>query len=192
MGGPAERIPAEFVPTLFHKRGAVAAALSAATTAAEVAVIVAQRNAIKNSSVNSGGSSSGGTTTGQRVITGYSTGGYTDSASSDHKAVGIVHANEWVAPAWMVRSNPVTFANLESYRKSGSHGRTGSAAKGFADGGYTGQQGGVEIYPADVEALVYAAISRAMADGTIRANVVYQDITAKKNQLDRFNSQTSR
>ncbi|MBO7586107.1 MAG: peptidylprolyl isomerase [Bacteroidales bacterium] len=26
MGGPAERIPAEFVPTLFHKRGAVAAA----------------------------------------------------------------------------------------------------------------------------------------------------------------------
>jgi Peptidyl-prolyl cis-trans isomerase (rotamase) - cyclophilin family len=26
MGGPAERIPAEFVPTLYHKRGAVAAA----------------------------------------------------------------------------------------------------------------------------------------------------------------------
>ena len=172
--------------------GAVAAALIAATTAAEVAVIVAQRNAIKNSSVNSGGSAGASVSTGNRVISGYSTGGYTDSAASDHKAVGIVHANEWVAPAWMVRSNPVTFANLESYRKSGSHGRSGSATKGFSDGGYTGQQGGVEIYPADVEALVYAAISRAMADGTIRANVVYQDITAKKNQLDRFNSQTSR
>ena len=172
--------------------GAVAAALIAATTAAEVAVIVAQRNAIKNSSVNSGGSSGASVSTGNRVISGYSTGGYTDSAASDHKAVGIVHANEWVAPAWMVRSNPVTFANLESYRKSSSHGRTGSAAKGFADGGYTGQQGGVEIYPADVEALVYAAISRAMADGTIRANVVYQDLKSKENQLGRFNSQTSR
>ena len=67
----------------------------------------------------------------------------------------------------------------------------GNAARGFADGGYTGQQGGVEIIP-DVEGMVYAAISRAMADGTIRADVVYQDITAKKNQLDRFNSQTSR
>ena len=172
--------------------GSIAAGIIAANTALEIGIIIAQRNAIKNSSVNSGGSAGASVSTGNRVISGYSTGGYTDSATSDHKAVGIVHANEWVAPAWMVRSNPVTFANLESYRKSGSHGRSGSAAKGFADGGYTGQQGGVEIYPADVEALVYAAISRAMADGTIRANVVYQDLKSKENQLGRFNSQTSR
>ena len=172
--------------------GSIAAGIIAANTALEIGIIIAQRNAIKNSSVNSGGSAGASVSTGNRVISGYSTGGYTDSAASDHKAVGIVHANEWVAPAWMVRSNPVTFANLESYRKSGSHGRSGSAAKGFADGGYTGQQGGVEIYPADVEALVYAAISRAMADGTIRANVVYQDLKSKENQLGRFNSQTSR
>ena len=122
--------------------GPILAALVAATTAAEVATIVAQRNAIKATSVNSTStvgvsSSSPNIETGTRTMTGYSEGGFTDSASSDAKPVGIVHANEWVAPAPLVRKNPVLFRNLENYRLASGFGRHGSMGRGFADGGYT-------------------------------------------------------
>ena len=107
-------------------------ALIAATTAAQVATIIAQRNAIKNQSVATSGSSSSASS-GARVATGYSEGGYTRSAASDSQEVGVVHANEWVAPAAMVRAEPITFARLESRRRSGNY-RSGLA--GYADGGY--------------------------------------------------------
>lgn len=107
-------------------------ALIAATAAAQIATIVAQRNAIKNSTVATSGSSSSASS-GARVATGYSEGGYTRSAASDTQEVGIVHANEWVAPAAMVRADPITFARLESRRRSGNF-RSGLA--GYADGGY--------------------------------------------------------
>lgn len=112
--------------------GAVSAALIAATTAAQIALIVAQRNAIMNSSV--GSSASSASAMGQRTVTsGYSEGGYTDRKANDFQEVGVVHANEWVAPAAMVRANPLMFASLESMRKSGNYGNSG--IRGFADGG---------------------------------------------------------
>ena len=112
--------------------GAVSAALIAATTAAQVALIIAQRNAIMNSSVSSSASSSS-TSMGQRTVTsGYSSGGYTERSENDFQPVGVVHANEWVAPAAMVRANPLMFASLESMRQSGNY-RSGVA--GYADGG---------------------------------------------------------
>ena len=112
--------------------GAVSAALIAATTAAQIALIVAQRNAIMNSSV--GSSASSASAMGQRTVTsGYSEGGYTDRKANDFQEVGVVHANEWVAPAAMVRANPLMFATLESMRKSGNYGNSG--IRGFADGG---------------------------------------------------------
>lgn len=113
--------------------GAVFAAIVAATTAAEVASIIAQRNAIKNASVSSSGSSA--PSSGTRGMTGYAEGGYTE----DHTTVTTIgeRGTEWVAPHWMVRQNPTTFANLERYRRAGSGGRSGSMARGFADGGYT-------------------------------------------------------
>jgi hypothetical protein len=49
-------------------------------------------------------------------------GGYTKKDSSNSRAVGVVHANEWVSPAWMTKS-PVTgpmISQLETIRKSGS------------------------------------------------------------------------
>lgn len=113
--------------------GGIMAGVIAATTAAQVAVIVAQRNAIMNASVDTSSSSSP-KQIGQREVTGYEEGGYTSSAASDSTAVGIVHANEWVAPAAMVRANPVVFARLESARKS-MHRKSG--LDGFADGGMT-------------------------------------------------------
>lgn len=174
--------------------GAVFAALIAMTTAVEVASIVAQRNAIKNMSVNNSGSSSA--KTGKRTVNGYAEGGYTE----DHTTLTTVgeKGREWVGPAWMVRQNPVMFANLERYRKTGSHGRSGSISKGFAEGGFTAsnpaQAGSVDaaFNMSDLEAAVEAAIRRTMADGAIRAFVVRKDITELDNQTNRFKSMTSR
>ena len=173
--------------------GAVFAAIIAATTALEVATIVKQRNAIKNTSVGGGGSSSA-PKTGERKMTGYAEGGYTE----DHTTLTTVgeKGREWVGPAWMVRKNPVMFANLERYRKSGSHGRSGSMSRGFADGGFTPGKGGgpSAAMPAqiDIEAAVEAAIRRVMDDGAIRAYVVRKDIEELDAQTLKFKKLGSR
>lgn len=120
----------------FAQLGPIAAAAMATvvdlTTAAEIATIVAQKNAIMNTTVNSSGSA--GAQQGARMPTGYSSGGYTTEASNDYQEVGVVHANEWVAPASMVRSNPIVFRRLEMARKKGT---PVSGVGGFADGGMT-------------------------------------------------------
>ena len=103
------------------------------TTAAQVATIIAQRNAVLASSVSGAGSSQ--PSVGERVPTEFSDGGYTARRSNDYEAVGIVHANEWVAPAAMVRANPITFATLENMRRSGNF---HSGAAGYANGGTVG------------------------------------------------------
>jgi hypothetical protein len=175
--------------------GAVMAAIVAATTAMEVATIVQQRNAIKNSSVNSSSSSSYSPNTGTRTITdGYAEGGMTEG----HTTLTTVgeRGPEYVIPNWMVRREPVMIANLERYRRTGSHGRSGSIRRGFAEGGYTdpsitsGLGSGISM--ADMELAVENAINRSLANGHIRAFVVLQDINDTENQLKRFKSQTTR
>ena len=104
--------------------------LIAATTAMQIASIVAQRNALKNQTLDSSSSSVRTRT----VVDGYSEGGYTPRSSDDLKPVGVVHANEWVAPASMLRSYPMLFSGLEKLRQ----GRTSAVpALAFASGGYT-------------------------------------------------------
>ena len=175
--------------------GAVAAALIAVTTALEVATIVQQRNAIKNASVSSSGSSSA-PKTGQRVMTGYSEGGETPWAPSDDTPVGIVHANEYVIPAWMKRREPVLIENLERYRKAGSHGKKGSASQGFADGGDTGMPvtngrrsrrngGGFRTY-------VKATVMDLFESGAIRVVLVRKDLSELDDQDAKFKEITSR
>ena len=174
--------------------GAVFAALIAVTTAAEVASIIAQRNAIKNMSVNNAGSSS--MKTGTRTINeGYAEGGYTE----DHTTLTTVgeRGREWVAPHWMVQKHPVHFANLERYRKAGSHGRSGSMSTGFADGGFTagntsGNLASNAVNISDIELAVENAINRSLANGHIRAFLVRQDLTDMDNQTKRFKSMTNR
>ncbi len=171
--------------------GAVAAALIAATTAAEIATIVAQRNAIKNA--GSGGFL-GSHNARQRAITGYGEGGFTGNAVSDKQAVGVVHANEWVAPAWMVRENPVVFTSLERYRKRAGHGYGNGV--GFADGGYT--TGNVIVNTSgsttssDIEKAVYNGIRDALKNGWFRGYVVRKDIRELDVQDLRMKRQTSR
>lgn len=175
--------------------GAVMAAVIAGTTAAEVATIIAQRNAIKNATVASSGGSGGsgaGAATGQRTVTGFSGGGYTPTDRSDSRAVGIVHANEWVAPAWMVRRNPGQFADLERYRRTGQHAHVRAA--GFAEGGYTGngKDATLKLDTTGLSAAVGAAVGQAMRENPVRSYVVRNDITELDNQDQRFNKQTSR
>ena len=172
--------------------GYVLAALVGVTTAAEIATIVAQRNAIKNASVSNTNSSS--VKTGQRTVTGYAEGGYTE----DHTTLTTVgeRGTEWVAPHWMLQKDPVTFANLERYRKAGSHGRSGSVRRGFADGGYTNPSGqsamAAQATPeVDWQAMrEFNAIMRYCAENGLF--VKYGDILIAKEKMNNFKSQTSR
>ena len=176
--------------------GAVMAAVIAGTTAAEVATIIAQRNAIKNASVSGGGGGGGSTpNTGTRTVTGYSDGGYTDNAASDNKPVGVVHANEWVAPAWMVREDPVRFADLEHYRRTKQHSRVRGTGSSFAEGGYTGggaNQNTIVIDTKGMQQAVANAVGDAIRSTPVRSYVVRNDIKELDDQDARFKKQTSR
>ncbi|MBQ4206464.1 MAG: hypothetical protein II662_07395, partial [Bacteroidales bacterium] len=176
--------------------GAVFAAIVAATTAAEVATIIAQRNAIKNASVGGGGGGgSSAQQTGTRTVNGFSGGGYTDSDASDSKPVGVVHANEWVAPAWMVREDPVKFADLERYRRTRQHSRARGAGSGFAEGGYTGGgtvQNNIVIDAKAIGTAVADAVGDTLAKKPLRSYVVRNDIKEIDDQDARFKKQTSR
>jgi hypothetical protein len=174
--------------------GAVFAAIIAATTALEVATIVQQRNAIKNASAGGGGGG-GSVKTGERKVTGYAEGGYTE----DHTTLTTVgeRGTEWVAPHWMLQKDPVTFANLERYRKAGSHGRSGSMKRGFADGGYTNASYGPSAMAAQATLDVdwqamrdFNEIMRYCAENGLF--VKYGDILIAKEKLNNFKSQTSR
>ena len=174
--------------------GWVLAGLIAASTAAEVATIVAQRNAIKATSVGGGGSSSV-PKTGERKMTGYSEGGETPWAASDNTPVGIVHANEYVIPAWMKRREPRLIADLERYRKAGSNGRSGSMSRGFADGGHTSTPAGYSpssaLQEIDFQTMrEFNDIMRYCAENGLW--VKYGDILIAKGKYDNFKKQTSR
>lgn len=175
--------------------GGIIAALIAATTAAEVATIVQQRNAIKATTLSNASSGGSSLQNGQRVVTGYAEGGYTEN----HTTLTTVGEKgvEFVAPHWMVKENPVLFANLESYRKSRSQGRSGSQERGFADGGFSGKapsptQDAKALTRADIEEAVEAAMSKAMQNGKLRAVVQYGDILIAENKNKYFKKQTSR
>lgn len=174
--------------------GAVAAALIGVTTVAEVATIIAQRNAIKNTSVSSSGSVSA-PKTGQRKMTGYAEGGYTEG----HTTLTTVGEKgvEYVIPHWMVQRNPVMVANLERYRKAGSHGRSGTVQHGFADGGYTtpsqSQPAGVAPVSQDVDWQAmreFNAVMRYCAEHGLF--VKYGDILIAKDKMNNFKNQTTR
>lgn len=157
--------------------GGIMAAIIAATTVAEVAAIVAQRNAIKNASVASSGSAN--TQVGKRTVAEFSEGGYTERSANDYQEVGVVHANEWVAPAAMVRANPVMFASLEQMRQSGQY-RSGVA--GFADGGQAGTNAPASVGTIDNELLqrVYDIMAKLEASLPLKAYTVLSDINAKQ------------
>ena len=121
---------------------------------------------------------------GQRTPTGYSEGGFTENRSNDYEPVGIVHANEWVASAAMVRAMPVTFARLEAVRRYGNY---KSGITGFADGGFVSESKGpapVQQTGLNLEGL-NAAIDKfaSTVERPIRAYTLLSDVNAAQ-ELD--------
>ncbi|MBQ3844427.1 MAG: phage tail tape measure protein [Bacteroidales bacterium] len=173
----------------------VVSALIAATTAAQVATIVAQRNAIKNSSVNTSGSTSTGNQNyGDRVITGYKQGGYTDPNADEDEIVGVTHGQEYVIPKWLVKRERVMVRNLEEYRKTG-HRPKAFSGNGFADGGYTtpptNAGSGSDQKMMDSLNKLEKAINK-MVDEGVPSFMSYKQFNDFINQHNRFKKITSR
>ena len=169
--------------------GGVMAALIGVTTAAEVATIVAQKNAIMNTTASSSG---GSASTASRIPTGFSKGGYTGSAANDYQEVGVVHANEWVAPAAMVRANPIVFRKLERARKAGT---PVSGVAGFADGGMTSGASDLTETVSAVDAGLIGELNgmlRHIVENGIPAYVLLSDINAKQALQQEIKSITSK
>lgn len=166
--------------------GAIAAVFIGATTGVQIASIVQQRNALK-SSLSSGGSNSSSNS--KVSVKGYSDGGFTDKDPSDNTPVGVVHANEWVAPASMVRSNPLVFASLEKERKK-KYSIMSPKANGFASGGYTsaGKNNGGNIN--ELFIMILAEI-RALKDKPWKGYVVSSEFNAVKEVEDRLKKEGS-
>lgn len=177
--------------------GPVMAAIVAATTAAQIATIIAQRNAIMATSVSSSGSgSSSGTTSGQRTVVGMKDGGFAGSDPSDNTPMGIYHANEYVAPAWMVRREPILFRNMEQYRTSGH--RPKSFTSGMKEGGYATSPTATPMSgDFDTKALnetlakVNATMEKMMAEG-VQSFMVYDQFKDFTDTRNRFKKITSR
>ena len=125
-------------------------------------------------------------------MTGYAEGGYTEG----HATLTTVGEKgvEYVIPNWMVRKNPVMVANLERYRKAGSHGKSGSVSRGFADGGFTTPTDDVVTAQSNlaIEAAVYNGIRAALEGEWLRAYLVRKDLSEIDAQDNRFKKQTAR
>ena len=155
--------------------GAAMTGLIAATTAMQVATIVAQRNALKNQTLDSSSSSVRTRT----VVDGYSEGGYTPRDPDDLRPVGVVHANEWVAPASMLCSYPMLFSGLERLRL----GLTDRIpALPYASGGYTSahpDQGAAYNKALEDVAAALRAVNERMSQ-PIQAYTVLSQLQAKQ------------
>lgn len=165
--------------------GAIAAVFIGATTGVQVASIVQQRNALKSSLSSESGTSSSNS---KVSVKGYSDGGFTDKDPSDNIPVGVVHANEWVAPAVMVRSNPLVFAKLEKERQK-KYSIMSHRANGFASGGYTSDNN----KSGDINQLFLMMLAeiRALKDKPWKGYVLTSEINAVRDLEDRIKKEGS-
>ena len=152
--------------------GAIAAAMLTATGIAQVISAKAERDKIKNLQPKSSASKVG---TAERVVSGYSDGGYTGNGKRLEVA-GVVHRGEYVVPQPIMGDPRVVDAvnMIEAIRRQrvyqGDGGNSLPKGRGFATGGHTGASGG--------ELAVAASELRAVTEAVkqLRAYVVYQDI----------------
>ena len=159
--------------------GAIAAALLTATGVAQVITVKAERDKVKRlQPKSSGAGQSMGTA--ERVLSGYSEGGYTGDGRRLEVA-GVVHKGEYVVPQPIMGDPRVVDAvgMIEAIRRQrrglpGLGGVTNAAngTRGFAGGGYTGD-GAAAVELAGVAAELRAATE---AVRNLRAYIVYQDI----------------
>ena len=163
------------------------------TTGLQIATIVQQRNALKSMSVSGGSSSSSSSSNiGVREVAEFAEGGFTPKATSDTTPVGIVHANEWVASAAMVRANPVLFQNLDNLRKNNFANRH-PRLSGYADGGFTTTTVEATTQSNSDILNVLNQIVTILTQGIfVKAYVLLQDIKKNQEKLEKHSKYTSR
>lgn len=158
--------------------GAIAAAMLTATGVAQVITAKAERDKVKRLQPKSSGA---GTATGtaERVLSGYSEGGYTGDGRRLEVA-GVVHRGEYVVPQPIMGDPRVVDAvgMIEAIRRQRrgapgqSPGPRDTGACGFAEGGYT--SGGAQA--GDLAGVAAELRAATEAVRNLRAYIVYQDI----------------
>ncbi|MBQ0128450.1 MAG: hypothetical protein KBT57_01290, partial [bacterium] len=87
------------------------------------------------------------------------------------------------------------FANLDQYRRHGSHGRSGSASRGFADGGYAEPilQGSIgNSAPLELSESSCRMLAAAIAERGITIVQLDKALSDKHAMENRFKTKTSR
>lgn len=165
--------------------GAIAAALLTATGAAQVIQAKAERDKIKNMQPgNTSGSASAAQAKAERVLSGYSDGGYTGPGDR-YEVAGVVHRGEYVVPKPIMDNPRVVDAVgvIESIRRNkllGAGLQIQAASGSYADGGFTSAPA-----PLDVSELRATVAELRTALSNVRAYVVYQDIEKARDTMDR-------
>lgn len=165
--------------------GPIAAALVAATGVAQLASAKAERDKIKNMQPGNTAGASSKQATAERVLSGYSDGGYTGDGDR-YEVAGVVHRGEYVVPKPIMDNPRVVDAvgTIEAIRRNKILGMgipVATQPAGYADGGYTS----VVAPSADASELAAAVKDLRAALGNIRAHVVYKDIERAGETLDR-------
>lgn len=166
--------------------GAIAAAMLTATGVAQVVSAKAERDKIKNMQPSNTAGSSGtvaAPATAERVLSGYSDGGYTGDGDR-YEVAGVVHRGEYVVPKPIMDNPRVVDAvgTIEAIRRNkilGS-GMAAAPSAGYADGGYTAPAPSLSM-----EEFTKAVQEFRAATKAIRAYIVYKDIEDAKETMDR-------
>lgn len=168
--------------------GSVAAALMGVTGAMQLASAKAERDKIKNMQPKKSGSTGKveQPPTAERVVNGYSDGGYTGDGGR-YEVAGYVHKGEYVVPQPIMDDPRVVDAvgTIEAIRRQRT---SNNPMPGYADGGYTDDnldtpepatQGNREIREAARDIKEAAASIRK-----VKAYIVYQDFEKAKETID--------
>ena len=164
--------------------GAISAAMLTATGAAQVIIAKAERDRIKNMQPGVSGDSSSQPAKAQRVLSGYSDGGYTGDGDR-YEVAGVVHRGEYVVPKPIMGNPRVIDAvgTIEAIRRnkfltSGLPAPSGAGS--YADGGFTSPSQSV-----DSSGLTVAVRELREAVRHLRAYVVYSDIERAEDVTER-------
>lgn len=166
--------------------GAIAAAMLTATGVAQVVSAKAERDKIKNMQPSNTAGSSGTVAApakAERVLSGYSDGGYTGDGDR-YEVAGVVHRGEYVVPKPIMDNPRVVDAvgTIEAIRRNkilGS-GMAATPSAGYADGGYTAPAPSISVEEFSNAVQEFRAATKAM-----RTYILFQDIEDAKETMDR-------
>lgn len=165
--------------------GSVAAALMTVTGAMQLASAKAERDKIKNMQPGKTSKGSNSTApTAERVVKGYSDGGYTGDGGR-YEVAGYVHKGEYVVPQPIMDDPRVVDAvgTIEAIRRQ----KSGAPMPGYAEGGPVGDSGTPAQTPADTGGIQQAARDikeAAKSIKRIKAYIVYQDFEKSKDTIE--------